>query len=364
MILFAYVFWDPNPEVFTIPFLHFPILWYGLLFALGFMLAFPIFVGIVERFFVQRPDFEEREILEDIALPWIQETTQRGKASVVKVLNEWLVNPKEMVNVDLSKRNSNLGLSSLHPQEALRRLKLEQLFPKAILSLRRQAVQITDRLTVYMILATVLGARIGHFVFYEKPSDYLHNPMELISIWRMRGLASHGAAIAIVLALGLFSVRYRDKIRGMTWLHLLDFVCVPTALAGACIRMGNFFNQEILGVPTTVRWAVIFGHAADGSYPYPRHPVQLYEAIAYAIVFLVLWRLSFFSKYLIEKGRLLGLFLVLVFGFRFLIEYWKEEQSRIMPGSFNLTMGQILSIPAILVGLFLLFRCFVRRGSK
>jgi prolipoprotein diacylglyceryl transferase len=356
MILFASLFWDPKPEVFTVPFIHLPILWYGLFFAAGFMLGFPIFVAILERFFIQRPDFEERELIGEIDLLWLKEPIKRGKIAVVNALNVWLSDPAQMIDLNLSKKKSMLAQCSIHAQEALRRLKLEQLFPRAILSLHQQAVRLTDRLTVYMVIATVMGARFGHYLFYEKPSDYFHNLSELFGIWKMRGLSSHGAAIAIILAMGLFAYRYRLTLRGISWLHLLDFVCVPTALAGALIRMGNFFNQEILGTPSSVGWAVIFGHPADGSYPAPRHPVQLYEAFAYAVVFLILWRLTFHSKYLLGKGRLIGFFLVLVFGFRFVVEYWKEEQSLIMPNFFHLTMGQILSVPAVLVGLFLIAR--------
>ena len=342
--------------MFTVPFVHAPILWYGVFFALGFMLGFPLFVRIVERFFVQRPAFELREILGNINVPWLREATKRGKEAVLHTLNEWLENPEEPVEANLSDKKTLLASCSLHAQQALRRLKLEQLFPKAILSLQKQAVHLTDRLTIYMVIATVLGARIGHYVFYEQPSEYLSHPWEILGVWRMRGLASHGAAIWIVLALGLFAYRYREKLRGMSWLHLLDFVCVPTALAGALIRVGNFWNQEILGIPTEVPWGVVFGHPADGSYPTPRHPVQLYEAFAYAIVFLVLWRLSLRSKYLLTKGLLLGWFLVLVFGFRFFVEYFKEEQSQIMPGLADLTMGQMLSLPAILIGIVFITR--------
>jgi phosphatidylglycerol:prolipoprotein diacylglycerol transferase len=363
MIRIAFIFWDPNPELFSVPFIHLPILWYGLFFAVGFILGFPIFVGIVERFFLQRPDFEERELLGDIEVPWLKEPSKRGKSAVVQKLNEWLANPTEMIDVNLPPKKSIFGFSSFHSQEALRRLKLEQLFPNAIVSLRRQAIMLADRLTIYMVIATVVGARVGHYLFYEKPSDYFEHPLELFGIWRMRGLASHGAAIAIVLALGLFAYRYRPKLRGMSWLHLLDFVCVPTAIAGAFIRIGNFFNQEILGKPSDVAWAVIFGHPADGSWPVPRHPVQLYEALSYALVFLFLWRLTFISKYLLNKGVLLGWFLILIFGFRFLFEYWKEEQSRIMPSSFDLTMGQLLSIPAVFIGLFFLVYRKVGQGT-
>jgi len=362
MVNFAYLIWDPNPEVFRIPFIDLPILWYGLFFAVGFMLGFPIFVRIVERFFLQRPDFEERELIGEIDASWLKEDQLKGKSALIRALNQWLVNPKPMIERMLSKNQVKQASCSLHSQEALRRLQLEQMFPTAIFSLRKQSVQIADRLTIYIIIATVLGARVGHYLFYEKPSDYMYNLWELVNLWRMRGLSSHGAAIGIWCGVAFFAYRYRHKLRGISRLHLLDFISAPTALAGAFIRLGNFFNQEILGTVTNVRWGVIFAHPADGTYPTPRHPVQLYEAIIYLLVFFMLWRLTFFSKYLLEKGQLFGWFLVLVFGFRFFIEYWKEEQSRLMPSSFDLTMGQILSIPTVVIGIFLLLRNILHRS--
>lgn len=281
MIPVSYIYWDPNPEVFVLPILNWPVLWYGVLFALGFAIGFPIFVSILTRYFHLKSHGE-------------------------------------------------------------------------IAPLRKEAIFLADRLTVYMIIATVLGARIGHFLFYEKPSEYLKHWVEILQIWK-GGLASHGAAIAIVLALALFAHRYRSRAPGLTMVRLLDFVAVPTALAGAFIRLGNFFNQEILGKKTDVPWAVVFGHPADHTLPAPRHPVQLYEAIFYLLVFLLLWRLSYRPKVLLRQGKLIGLFLILVFGFRFIVEYWKMEQSLLVPRTSDLTMGQILSIPAVAFGFLLLF---------
>lgn len=360
---FGFFYWDPRPELFIMPFTHWPILWYGVLFALGFILGLPIFVGVLQRFFLQRPDFEEREIIGEVRHPFLEEAGKRGKGALVKQLNLWMASSEQAIEDGLPKKLSRLAMYSFHAQQALRRLKLERLFPNALMSLNRQAVWIADSLVVYMVIATVLGARLGHFLFYENPSEYLSNPLELLQIWK-GGLASHGAAIGIVLALWLFAFWYRASLRGLTLLHLLDFVCIPTALAGAFIRIGNFFNQEILGKPSDLPWAVMFGHPADHSIPMPRHPVQLYEAIFYAITFFVLWNLSFRPKYLLEKGKLLGLFLILVFGFRFIVEYWKEEQSQIMPFSCDLTMGQILSIPAVLIGIVLLCRGCISKFQK
>jgi prolipoprotein diacylglyceryl transferase len=274
MIHLAAIYWDPRPEIFTLPVVHFPILWYGVLFAIGFVVGFPIFVDILTRF---------------------------------------------------------LGKDQKH-----------------------KAVMLTDRLTLYMILGTVLGARVGHFLFYERPESYLNDPLEIFRIWE-GGLASHGAAIGIVIALILFSYRIRSIEPKLTWVRLLDFVCVPTAFAAFCIRIGNFVNQEVLGTPSNLPWAVIFGHPADRSLPIPRHPVQLYEALFYLLVFFALRHLTFKKRFLFGQGKLIGLFLILIFGFRFLIELIKTEQSHLLDAS-TLTMGQILSLPAVIAGLYFYFR--------
>jgi len=277
-------YWDPDPEIFSVPLLNFPILWYGVFFALGFWFGFLIAVRVLARYFHLIPIYK------------------------------------------------NLNWSALKDKGQL----------------------LVDRLTVYIVIGTIVGARLGHFIFYEEPSHYLSDPLELFR-FRNGGLASHGALIGILAATFLFSYRIRKEYPDLTWLRILDFISVPVPLAGACIRIGNFFNQEILGTPTTLPWAVVFGHPADGSLPLPRHPAQLYEAIWYLAVFFVLWQLSCRPSFLMRKGKLTGLLLILVFGFRFFVEYLKVEQSHLLDGSY-LTMGQILSLPVILVGFLFYFQ--------
>lgn len=286
MIMLSWIYWDPKPEIFYLPIVHWPIVWYGVLFALGFAIGFPIFVSVLVRYFTHEPP---------------------------------------------------PGIDASH--------------------YRKKAVQITDRLTIYVIFATVIGSRLGHFFFYENPSDYFSNIWEIfdISDGGLKGLASHGGAIGIVLAVALFRYRIRKEVPKLTWVRILDFLSIPTALAGAFIRVGNFFNQEILGTPTDLPWAVVFGHPADHSLPIPRHPAQLYEAFFYLAVFFLLWRLSYRSYFLLARGKLIGLFLILVFGFRFLVEYIKTEQSHLLSAASSLSMGQILSLPAIIAGILLLF---------
>ncbi|MES2273799.1 MAG: prolipoprotein diacylglyceryl transferase [Chlamydiota bacterium] len=347
MIKLASIFWDPKPELFIVPILHWPILWYGILFALGFLVGFTLFVGLLTRYFLNDPFYLSADIQK------MDPFKQKDKREVAEALNEQ-ISRGDSLGRNPSYEKFVESSCALHPKRALARLNLDEKLGAAVLSLRRKAVLITDRLTVYMIVATVLGARLGHFIFYERPSTYLKDPWEILRVWE-GGLASHGAVIAIVLAMILFSYRIRNQTRGLSWIRLLDFLSIPTALAGSFIRLGNFFNQEILGSPSDLPWAVVFGHPADHSASIPRHPVQIYEALFYLAVFFFLWRLSYRPAFLLARGKLIGMFLILVFGFRFFIEFFKIEQSHIVANGSFLTMGQYLSLPLILAGFLFYF---------
>lgn len=213
------------------------------------------------------------------------------------------------------------------------------------------AKKVAERLTFYVIVGTVVGARLGDLIFYQEWGPILRDPTLIFRVWE-GGLASHGGAAGILIALYIFSRREKT----LSWLELVDHIALPAGLVCGFIRIGNFVNQELLGKVTTVPWAVVFGHPADGSLPVPRHPVQLYESIGYFVLFFVtltLWRK--FPK-IRAPGRVSGLFLILVFLFRFFIEFFKEEASlQISEGSF-FDMAQFLSLPFILFGVFLLVR--------
>lgn len=198
-----------------------------------------------------------------------------------------------------------------------------------------------DNLTIVMILATVIGARLGHCFFYE-PAYYLSHPLEIVAVWK-GGLASHGAAIGILLGLWLYTLAKKD----VNYLWLLDRIVVPVALAGSFIRIGNFFNSEILGIQASVPWAIIFERIDN----IPRHPVQLYESIAYLIIFFILYFTYNKKKSQTPRGLLFGMFLALIFGARFFLEFFKEQQTY-LEQSLSLNMGQILSIPFVLVGIY------------
>lgn len=208
-----------------------------------------------------------------------------------------------------------------------------------------------DKAFMYVVLGGVIGARLGHVFFYDW-DYYSQNLTEIPMIWR-GGLASHGGAIGILLALWIFSRRVSK--RSMLW--ILDKVVVPTALAGCFIRLGNFMNSEIVGTPYDGPLAVLFVRAYPPLNEVPRHPVQLYEAASYLVIFVILFFTYWRTKFREKPGFIFGLFLVLVFGARFFLERFKHSQGGLEEAVGNsLSTGQILSIPFVLVGLFYIFR--------
>ncbi len=213
-----------------------------------------------------------------------------------------------------------------------------------------------DRLTWFIIIGTILGARFGHVFFYEWPY-YQNHPAEILEVWK-GGLASHGGTIGGLLAIWLFQRSIYKEFPKFTFLTTLDSILVPTALACCFIRIGNFFNQEILGLPSILPWAVIFGDPADGSVPQPRHPVQLYEALGYFAIFVLLLCLWKYKRQILRPGAISGIFFILTFGIRFFLEFLKTHQSIMIDETF-LQTGQYLSIPFILLGVALW--CYSRR---
>lgn len=204
-----------------------------------------------------------------------------------------------------------------------------------------------EQFTIYVIFGTVIGARLGHCLFYS-PEFYLANPLEIIKIWR-GGLASHGAAVGIVLALYF----YCKKVKDVNLIWLLDRIVIVVALGGSFIRLGNLFNSEIIGIPTDLSWAFIFTSVDN----IPRHPAQLYESITYFITFLVLLFTYIKKRKILGTGFLFGLFLIMVFVSRFLIEFLKENQESFEAGMF-FNMGQLLSIPFIIAGIIFMIKSF------
>lgn len=299
--LLAYLVWNPDPIIAQIgPFM---LRWYGLLFALGFVVSTPVFQHIFRS--------------ERVAPRWV------------------------------------------------------------------------DVLTLYMVVGTVVSARLGHIFFYE-PDILLKDPLEVVKVWH-GGLASHGATLGIPLACGLFA---RHNKFDTLW--VLDRMVIAVGIGGACIRLGNFMNSEIGGYPTTVPWAVVFPRDTDHLLPatnplpagavqvarpvrgsggevsyrilladtpispdalmaVPRHPTQLYEALYCVLLVSLIHYLWNRTKARTPRELLLGLFMVLLFTQRFLGEFLKEAQVAFEKDHL-LNQGQLLSLPAILVGLWVLWR--------
>ncbi len=208
-----------------------------------------------------------------------------------------------------------------------------------------------EAITLYMIIATLLGARLGHCLFYQ-PDYYLSHPLEILKVWE-GGLASHGATIGILLGIYLYS---RGRV-GQSYLWVLDRIVIVVALGGAFIRMGNLFNSEIIGKPTDVAWGFVFTKLGED---FARHPAQLYEAISCVLLFLLLYGLWNKTKEKTPEGRLFGIFVVVLFTLRIVYEFFKENQVE-FENSLALNMGQILSIPMVLVGVVVLLMSFKKK---
>lgn len=264
--------WDSDPVAFHVPFINWPVAWYGILFVFGLSLSyFMIFKKILTS-------FESKQI------------------------------------------------------------------PNA----KQEALKFSDNILWFLMIGIILGARLGHLIFYERSFTFI----EIFKTWE-GGLASHGGAVGLLLALFIFSYKNRDKYQEAKFLPLLDLLVIPTCFTGTCIRIGNFINQEILGTAYNGPFSVLFLHPLDGSAVIPRHPAQLYEAFFYLLLGLAF----LIQSKIAEKkpdGFKAGMLLVCIFVFRFFIEFIKEEQSLWNLGSLSVNMGQLLSLPIILLGLSLI----------
>lgn len=207
-----------------------------------------------------------------------------------------------------------------------------------------------ESLFFYMIIATIVGSRLGHVIFYGW-EYYSQNPSEIFKVWH-GGLASHGGAMGIMIALFIHSKLVTK--RSMLW--ALDRVVVPTALVAAFIRTGNLMNSEIYGIETSMPWGIVFERNGE---TVPKHPTQIYEALSYLVSFVIMMYLYWKTNSKNKPGTLLGAFFMLIFGARFFIEFIKEDQEAFEAG-MALNMGQWLSIPFVLGGAYLVIRAAKR----
>lgn len=233
------------------------------------------------------------------------------------------------------------------------------------LATERLTSEMMDQLLIYIAVGTVIGARLGHCFFYE-PDYFLKNPLEILKIWK-GGLASHGAAIGILLSLWLYVRKYK-----LSFLWMIDRIVIVVALGGAFIRLGNLFNSEIYGRPTSLPWG--FEFVRDKLYDpntgallptVARHPTQLYEALSYILIFLVLFFFYRKRHMKVRDGFIFGVFMILLFSARILIEFVKNDQVP-FEAAMKLNMGQWLSVPFIVAGvaMILLTKMWPKYFSK
>ena len=217
---------------------------------------------------------------------------------------------------------------------------------KKIFDREHISIETLDLLSVYMLAGVIIGARLGHVIFYQ-PEYYLKHPLEILQLWK-GGLASHGAAFGILISLYLFSKKVEKP-----YIWVLDRIVIVVAVGGFLVRMGNLMNSEIVGRVTDVPWAFVFVREIPYLGEQARHPSQIYEGLSYIILFaLLMW--MYFKKNLGEKpGLIFGVFLIGLFLSRFIIEFYKDVQVSFENG-MALNMGQLLSIPFILFGVYLL----------
>ena len=237
---------------------------------------------------------------------------------------------------------------------------------KKIYIQEQQSEEKLDSLFIYSVLGILIGARLGHVIFYQ-PELFKQDFFSVFLPFRFnpefeftgfRGLASHGAAIGMIISMYL----YNKKVLHKSVLWILDRVVIPVALGAIFVRVGNFFNSEMIGKPAdeSLPWAIIFKNYDN----IPRHPGQLYEAFGYIFVFLTLWFLYWKGKKSKQTGFLFGLFLVLLMTVRLFLERFKIEQ---VVGRddwiLGLNTGQVLSIPFILIGLYFMFLYKTKKSS-
>lgn len=210
-------------------------------------------------------------------------------------------------------------------------------------------VELLDTLLWTLMLCTIVGARLGHVLFYQ-PGYYLANPVEILKVWE-GGLASHGGSIAIVIGMWWFVKKYGRKYN-FNYLWILDRLAIAVAFAAMFIRLGNLMNSEIYGHETSLPWGFVFLQNGE---TLAKHPTQLYEALCYFLTGVILLSLYKFALPKIKEGLLIGIFFIGIFFSRFMIEFVKENQVAFEEG-MSLNMGQLLSIPFIIAGIVLIIR--------
>ncbi|OCA72962.1 prolipoprotein diacylglyceryl transferase [Chryseobacterium arthrosphaerae] len=234
---------------------------------------------------------------------------------------------------------------------------------KSIYKKENLSAKAHDALFTYALIGIMVGARLGHCIFYDF-DYYSQHPLEIFlpiqqgpdgtyHFTGFAGLASHGGGIGLVIALLLYARKYT-----IPFMTVLDAIAIVLPLGGTFIRLANLMNSEIIGIPTDVPWAFIFRQVDD----LPRHPAQLYEAISYMVIFLLVYFIYRKNIFRIGQGFYFGTSILLIFIMRILIEFIKVDQVEFEHGMI-LNMGQLLSIPFVLLGLFFMIRSILEKGK-
>ncbi len=360
--LFAFLYWNPPREVFVIPLIQRPIVIYGLCFVAGFILGYFILKKMLAQKIGESHSLYPHDIHDWPNFIHSLQLAKNPTHSLFDLYSHLNAGSQQLINTykedqHISEQEKKLLLININevlkgPASSLTREQLEKAMPLALVKAADQAFKLTDKLTWFVVLGTLIGARLGHVFFYQW-GYYQHHLMAIVKTWE-GGLASHGGVLGVLIAVFIYQKWILKDYKEISLIGLIDYMVVPSGLVAFFIRIGNFFNQEILGPPTQLPWGVIFGDPVDRGPIVPRHPTQLYEAFAYLLIFIFLYRLWKKLHQQLLPGQLSGLFFILLFTARFFIEFIKMPQGAIIDESF-LQMGQYLSLPFILLGLLLFF---------
>ncbi len=354
----AWIHWDPPRHLFKLPIVDHPITFYGLFFVTGLIIGYFIIAWMFRQLLDHSNHITEKDV---DSWPLLVDRLQCISSSETHPLFPFL----QKLDVKLKRELQSLRCHQ-EPSKKLKshllnilndaisfipKTKLQENLAPALRSSAQIGYVLTDKLTWFIVLGTIIGARLGDVFFYDWPY-FREHPWQIFMVWK-GGLASHGGVIGILISLFLYYRSVLKPFPEISFITLLDMIAVPAGLAGFFIRLGNFFNQEILGPPTTLPWGIVFGDPVDYYSPFPRHPTQMYEGICYLIIFyamMYLWnkRLGF-----TRPGWISGIFFIAVFTSRFMIEFIKDPQSHLIDESF-LMMGQYLSLPFVALGMILI----------
>lgn len=373
MSMLAWISWDPNPIIWVVPIIHRPIAWYGLFFVVGLLIGYFFIRKALEKKIMYESFLSYQiqswaNLIDSLKNP--QKSLQPDLvARIQKNMDKQIVlelDPKEKISLNQKLRwlqEFNQGVNKVIGGPVLAFEKKYQTIeasfsPSTFFPPYSIASLLMDRLGWILVIFILMGARLGHVFFYNW-SYFKAHPQKILAVWE-GGLASHGGTIGVIVGVCLFCACHIKKYVWTKPFLILDFLCIPACFAGACIRLGNFVNQEILGKTTNVFWAVIFENPLGGEAPLPRHPVQLYECLAYLVIGIGLFILYQKRFDLAGRGLFLGLFLFFVFFSRLILEFYKIPQGVFAWHGYLINLGQLLSVPFIVLGAVLIIIGWVR----